>query len=344
MAARLLIVAMVAGLAGAATAALPWGATRYTRFTIASGKTLATCQRVGEPRIPAADKPTAAERAALKGCDSEKLYYGIGGKPDHVAARKCAIIEAEGADDANFAGSTILMQVYANGYGVTRDPDLATAFACGLDGAPMEYDLRVGALQALKTMPGKQPFDYCDAITSGLGQGVCADHLSRQAAVGRNTKLTTLAASLPPAGRTAYQATRNTFDAYVEAYGDGEVDQSGTARAMLVTEAEDKVRDQFVKDMQRLKTGQWPAANAADAKSADAQLNASYKAALAWAGSKDKYGTVTAEGIRAAQRAWLPYRDAFVAFAAKIAPSVSRDAVLARLTRLRLAQLDTLHA
>jgi uncharacterized protein YecT (DUF1311 family) len=41
-----------------------------------------------------------------------------------------------------------------------------------------------------------------------------------------------------------------------------------------------------------------------------------------------------------AQRAWLSYRDAFVRFAAAMPPNIAGNAVLARLTRLRLAQLE----
>lgn len=341
MSARLVFVAALAASAGAAMAALP-RPQDDTNFAMASDETKAACKRVGLPRIPAADKPTAAERAALKGCDSEKLYYGIGMKADYVKARKCAAIEAEGADDDVFGGSTILMQVYANGYGVPRNVDLATAFACHIDGAPFEFDGRVASLQALKSKPSATPFDFCDNITSGLAEGYCASHASRAAAVERDAQIARLIAGVQPAGRTAWPGVTKAFNAFVDASADGETDQSGTARGALVIEAEDKLRDQFLKDLQRLNAGQWPAASTADATAADAALNASYKKAIAWTASKDHYGTVTADGIRKAQRAWLPYRDAYIRFATAAAPGVSRDAVLARLTRLRLAQLDEL--
>ncbi len=82
-------------------------------------------------------------------------------------------------------------------------------------------------------------------------------------------------------------------------------------------------------------------ATAAEAKDADDKLNASYRTMLDWAGSKDNAGsTITADDIRKTQRLWLVWRDAYVRFAAAAAPGVSRDAVLARLTRLRLAQFE----
>lgn len=340
----IVVVAALAAVAGAAMAAgqdtSNWGNTKDEWASDASfAESKAACRRVGEPRIPVADRPTAAETSALKGCDSEKLYYGEGVPVDYVKARKCAIIEADGADDQLFAGSTILMQIYANGYGVKRNPDLATAYACGIDSAPMEYDLRVKALQALKTKPEK--IDFCDSITSGLAQGYCAARDSRVSAVGRDATLNALIAGFPPAGRAAWPALKAAFDAYVDAYSSGEIDQSGTGRAAFVIEAEDQTRDQFNKDMGRLGKGQWPSATAADARDADAKLNASYRKALAATAGGDS-GTVTSDDVRKTQRAWLTYRDAYLKFAAAAAPGVSRDAVLARLTRLRLAQLDSL--
>ena len=300
-------------------------------------KSTAICRRLGDPAPPPGDRPTAADRKALKGCDSEKLYYGEGSKPDYVKARKCAFIEAEGEDNEDFAGSTILMQVYANGLGVGRNLDLATAYACQLNAAPAEYDGRVLHLQSLKTKPGH--FDYCNDITSGMAEGECESLASDQAAVGRDARLKALQDKLPPAGKLAYPAMKTAFDAFVDAHGD-EVDQSGTARAAETIDEQDAVRNQFVRDLARLTSGAWPKADAADAKAADAALNASYRKALAWAAGKDNYSTIKPDDIRKTQRVWLTYRDAYVRFAAAAAPTVSAEAVAARLTRLRTAQLD----
>jgi uncharacterized protein YecT (DUF1311 family) len=70
-------------------------------------------------------------------------------------------------------------------------------------------------------------------------------------------------------------------------------------------------------------------------------MNASYHKAMAWAGDMDNPTTTKPDDIRKAQRAWLAYRDAFNRFAAA-ASDASADAVLARLTTLRTAQLDDL--
>jgi hypothetical protein len=297
------------------------------------------CRRLGAPRPPARDLPTAAQAKALKGCDSEKLYYGHGGKPDYVRARQCAMIEAQGSDDLAFGGSTILMQVYANGLGVARNPDLATAYGCRVWGAPMELRGRIAHLQQLKTKP-ETDFDVCDDITSGMMMGQCAGRASRGAAVERDARLKAMVARLPAPAARLYPEMRRAFDAFLDAHGTGEVDLSGTARGAFVAEEQDKVLDQLALDLGRLADGRWPPATAAEARAADAQLNASYRKALTWAAGKT-YTTIKPEDIRNAQRAWLAYRDAFARFAAA-SGKAGGDAVLARLTRLRTAQLDAL--
>ena len=321
-------------------AAENWGSER-SELTASReyARSKATCRRLGDPRPPAADQPGRAQRQLLKSCDSQKLYYGQGARPDYVRARQCAFIEADGADDEVFGGSTILMQVYANGLGATRNLDLATAYACNIDGAPAERDGRVNHLQDLKSKPSPKRFDYCDDITSGLAEGFCQSRDSDLQAVGRDAKLGALAARLPPAARPLYAPMKRAFDAFVDLHGDGEVDLSGTARAMLVIQEEDATRDAFTADLRRLLNGGWPAATSAQAATADAALNAAYREALAFTASKDNFSTVKPDGIRKAQRAWLAYRDAFQRFAAAASPRVGASAVAARLTAVRTKQL-----
>jgi hypothetical protein len=149
-----------------------------------------------------------------------------------------------------------------------------------------------------------------------------------------------LEAELPQSARASYDRLREALERFIEAHADGEVDQSGTGRAGFVIKEQDAVRDQFVIDLERLLSGEWPATSATGARDADAHLNASYRETLAWSGGGDNMSTIHPDAIRRAQRAWLGYRDAFVRFAAAASPRTSRDAVLARLSDLRKAQLD----
>jgi uncharacterized protein YecT (DUF1311 family) len=302
----------------------------------------AICRTVLHRDPPAADKPDAKTAASLKGCDSEKLYYGIGMKADPVRARQCAFLEMQKEpDEGVFAGRTMLMTIYANGVGAKRDLDVATHLACGLEGAPAEVDGRVTHLHELKAKNwAGNDFDFCDDITSGLAMGYCADHAANVAAPVREAKIARLASSFGASEKQAFDSLRRAQTAFVEAHGSGEVDMSGTARAAMSIQAEESARDEFVDVLQRLASGQAPAFTHAQFVAADAKLNSAYRKALAEAGPSDAPGAVQKEGIRDAQRAWLRYRDAFLAFAAIKYPQISRDSLAAWLTQERTKMLE----
>jgi uncharacterized protein YecT (DUF1311 family) len=304
----------------------------------------AICRRLGHPVAPRADRPTPAQERSLKQCGSASYYYD--GKPDYVNARLCAMTEGEPDNPGDaLQGSAILMQIYANGLGVPRNLDLATAYACELeDVAAAESNGRVLHLQALKTKPERDPFDYCDDITSGVSEAVCASREAEKATLARDARLKALTDRLPPAAAAQYRAVSKALDAFIEAMVDGELSHSGTAQAAIGIEAEQAVRDQFLRDLTRLLNGSWPAATAAQAKAADTKLNAAYRDELANVAQNDPEGAAEPlpASVRDAQRAWLAYRDAYLRFAAIAAPGISRDAVIARLTNLRTAQLEGL--
>jgi uncharacterized protein YecT (DUF1311 family) len=325
----------------AAASAQDWSENR-DEITSGMAQSKAICRTVLHREPPAADRPDARTAASLKGCDSEKLYYGIGMKADPVRARQCAFLEMQKEpDEGIFAGRAMLMTIYANGVGAKRDLDVAAHLACGLDGAPEEMDGRVRHLAELKAKgPTGHDFDFCDDITSGLAGGYCTDHRAAMAAPVREAKIARLASGFTPAQKQAFDALRRAQAAFVEAHGEGEVDMSGTARAAMEIEAEEGERDAFVDMLQRLGTGRAPAFTQAQFLAADAKLNQAYRKALAEAGPADAVGAVQKQGIRDAQRAWLRYRDAFLAFAAARYPQVSRDSLAAWLTEQRTKLLE----
>lgn len=338
--------AALAGAAFAADKAWNWGTAQDEYANDASfAQSKAICRKLGAPVIPAADRPSPAQAAALKNCDPEALYYGQGMPRDAVKARQCAILSAGHSDDddAFFSARAILMQIYANGLGVPRNLPLATSFACSIESAPAENDGRVMHLQSLMTKPEKTPFDLCDDITSGYAGGECTARDSIATAAGRDTTIAKVAAHFPAASKPAFADLKKAMEAFAKAHGEGEVDLSGTLRDAFVTQAEDLERDQFLQDLTRLANDKWPRADHATMVAQDMRLNTDYKAAMAaCTQTKDNLSTVKAEDVRTAQRAWLTYRDAWVRFAAAAAPAVSPDAMTARLSRLRALQLEKL--
>jgi hypothetical protein len=330
------------GLCGLAAASAQDWSQNKDEITSDYTQSKAICRGVINREPPAADRPDERTAAALKGCDSEKLYYGIGVKPDPVRARQCAFLEMpHEADEGVFAGRTMLMTIYANGVGAKRDLDVAIHLACGLDGAPAEMDGRVRHLAALKAKGWNgRDFDFCDDITSGLAGGYCAGRGADIAAPLRAAKIARLTSGWSVNDSQAFAALQRSYAAFVDAHSSGEVDLSGTARAAIETVVEERARDAFVDILQRLVSGRAPAFTHAQFAVADATLNAAYRKALAEAGPADAPGAVQKEGIRQAQRAWLRYRDAFLAFAAAKFPNVSRNSLAAWLTETRTKMLE----
>src|SRR4051794_41915131 len=116
MKATALALAFGASLAAPAAARWDWGDTK-DEFTSTGeyAPSKALCRELKDREPPAADRPGAATARALDGCDSEKLYYGIGMPADPVKARQCALIEAETENCVGpFSGQAMLVTIHAN--------------------------------------------------------------------------------------------------------------------------------------------------------------------------------------------------------------------------------------
>lgn len=300
----------------------------------------ALCRSVRALAPPASDRPTAQQRAALRGCSSEDLYYGIGRPADPERARLCAFIEAEEAEDEGtptypFSGRTMLMTIYANGAGARRDLDRAIRLACEVEGAPAESHARVSHLAELRAASWTgDDFHYCDDITSGISGGYCAGHRAAIAGARRDAEIARIAARFTPAQWRSFAALREAHAAYADARAESEVDLSGTLRVALQISEQESLRDEFAEVLRRLEAGEAPPVGSAEFRAADAALNAAYRRARR-ADHGEGPGAVTPFGIRRAQRAWLRYRDAFLAFASLRYPNVPRDSLAAWLTRQR---------
>jgi hypothetical protein len=299
------------------------------------------CARAGKPEFPAADRPTEAEARAVAAtdCDPEALYYGIGAPADPVAARRCAFVRLSGVGDAS-AGAAVLMMIYANGRGAARDLGIAIALACAdREGvAQAERVGRIDHLLAMKAGDEAGAFDLCDDITSGRMMGYCASLQERRETGARDARLAAIAARVPGRAKGALARLDAAAKAFFDARVEHEVDLSGTARAALQIEERTRLRDGFLASLEALLAAPpaW-ADRDRDFEKADRALNAAYRAALA--AEPGSRGTVTADGTRATQRLWIPYRDAWTAFGTALYPNVSAPAWKAWVTRARTEML-----
>ncbi|HEX5183985.1 MAG TPA: lysozyme inhibitor LprI family protein [Allosphingosinicella sp.] len=333
---------MALGLCGLAAASAQDWSRNTGQLTSEFAESKAVCGSVLNREPPAADRPDAGTAASLKGCDSEKLYYGIGMKADPVRARQCAFLQMRrDPPHFGFAGQAMLMIIYANGVGAKRDLDVATHLACGLDAGADEMNQRVLHLARLKAKGWSgHDFGFCDDASSSGAMGACTSHEAILSAPAREARIVRLTRGLKGRDRKAFVALRRDHAAFARDSAD-EVDPSPRLRWMNSVNEEEKARDDFVDLLQRLASGRVPAATHARLAASEAKLNRTYRKALAEA-DPDLPGSIWRANLGKAQRAWLRYRDSFLAFAAVKYPSVPRDSLVAWLTERRTKMLESL--
>jgi uncharacterized protein YecT (DUF1311 family) len=295
------------------------------------------CMAVEHAQAPAADLRVAAPKAP---CDPTALYYDTRALPASTAAdwakvRECAVARQH---------DMVLMMLYANGYGVKQDLDLATRYACSLDQvAPAEMESRVAHLSALQ--PGARPFDFCDDITSGLSGAVCSNMREGQRTREREVQLKRYADALASNAKAAFDQLRKAQAAFAQASEDKEHDMHGTAAIDMAITARGKMDADFAKDIFEIAEGRMQASGAAGYADLDERLNQTYRKVIdtpsKQEGWPDRIGfsTVTREDVRATQRAWLSFREAWADFLVASASPVAPATIKALLSRRRMEQL-----
>lgn len=295
------------------------------------------CMAVEHVAAPAADTAPASSKQA---CDASAMYYDTRAKDapntgDWSRVRACAV---------KSHNEMVLMMLYANGYGVARNADLATRYACSLDQVALaEMQARVEHL----ARPGQQakPFDFCDDITSGVSGAVCASMQEEQRARARIAKLDRYGAALPAAAKIAFERLRKAQAAFAAASEEKENDMSGTAAVGLEIEARGKMDAEFLHDLEALDAGTMPRFSAAEYAGLDAKLNLTYHDVINTPSKQDDSperigdSTVTRAGVRDTERAWLKFRDAWAAFLTARAAPLDPVSMQALLTERRTRQL-----
>lgn len=299
-------------------------------------KSRALCGAVRKVDLPPLDRPDRRKEGGMAECRSDALYYGIGIKADAKAAYRCAQLESA---DTMWGGDMMLATAYANGKGAPRDLDKAIALACRTGWAPAEFDGRVLHLNDMRSSGAKDvEFHWCDDITSGYMGGWCSDLAARQNQAERKMRYAAFQSRWnqgePAAKLRALLDAAESFAAVREA----EVDQSGTLRGALVIDAEEEVRDLLVRDLNAVVDLDPKLALAGTDMQADTELNRVYKRVMAY-DFGDIGGEPKPEGIKKVQRAWLKYRDAWLAFVKVARPEISPQAMANWQTRHRIGQL-----
>lgn len=241
------------GAAVSATQNYDWSTENFTNYGFENparqinefAESKALCAKVITSEPPKQDYPSPEEVKQLKDCSSEELYYGIGGPVDAAAARKCALIErdrglAEFSAPASdyYYGTGMLIAIYANGNGATKNLDIAMHLACGMEDAPAAMDHRIKNLRDRKNASSFEDFDICDNATSGISGAFCMDHVARLEEDKRAKKIALLGKSWTQAQTASFNKLYVSLDRYASISHDMDCFRGTGAAACSIAGAE----------------------------------------------------------------------------------------------------------
>ena len=307
-------------------------------------------QALANPLPPAAAAlaGSASAQPALVAaqCDEQALYYGFGQSPNYQAALQCAYRHRAYHHDGSLQGAGTLAMLYANGHGVTRDYALAIRFACEVGKrAGQNNPERIGRLEALRDgkLPAGTAFDLCDEQMSGAMGAFCSDLSEKQADVGRARRIAAIEAHLSQQAKTMFADLQADENAFEQARIKGEYPGGGGSGSVgFALDDQNKLREQFVINLERFSAGKLPKASPAIRQQARQELDAVCAAALAVPRDPSTpftFGNPTVNGLKATQAAWEKLFRQWMLFVPAAFPTLSQDAAATELLRLRIHQV-----
>lgn len=296
--------------------------------------TVDRCLAAGKPIIPKSDLPSQKERKLYRNHDCLDYQFGIGVKTDLRKYRLCLLSQQD-------TDNTLLAEVYANGWGVRRNPNLATALICYADNlAPAELTGMVNVLYHSKQTKSAKPFQFCENITSGFNMSVCAAQDEKINAYQRHKKLEQMTANWPAKDRLALQKLLVAAKVFFKTHAENEQDMSGTAHGAIAIGEETALNNQLVTDLQRFESGKLP--KDTDIKRVDHLQTEVFKKLMQLNYEDNNMGTLTKQGIRETERKWLQYKEAWVHFGVQRYPTTSANAWRVWITLNRIEQLKAI--
>jgi hypothetical protein len=310
------------------------------------------CSRALATPLPPVAASLAREAAskvapAAGKCDEQSLYYGFGERPNYQAALLCAYrhhAHPYAPRNSSLEGAGTLATLYANGYGVPRDYALAIRFACevGNRGGSNESE-RIGRLQALRDgkLPSGTSFDLCDEQLSGAMGAYCSELSKKQADVARIQRIAAVKVRLPRQAQIMLAALQAAENAFEQARIKGEYPGGGgSGSAGFALDDQNRLREQFVINVERFSRGKLPRASSAIRQQVQRELDAVYAAAIAVPRDPNApFGGSTVKGVKTTEAAWQKLFEQWMLFVHVAFPNLSQDAVATELLRLRIHQV-----
>jgi hypothetical protein len=298
------------------------------------------CEKYRNVPIPDADRPTTAQAMDVAKCTSSDLYYGGHGPPDPARARQCAYLEMDGGgnpDQPISLGRDILIMIYANGQGVSRNFDLALRFACGSRDAGGLAS--IPTLEKLKAQNWRgSDFDLCsepgtlDAIDCRMLAG------RMKQAVSRN-KLNAILSKWSAPDKSAFATLQPTIEAFFKSRSEVETDMLSANYNRFAQEVYAELVEGLASALARLDEGEMPHFTHEEAVKADVELNQVYAQAIKRRRESRSVWRNYEEELRKTERLWLAYLVAWLQFARQKYPGVTEDSWRGWLIQERIAQM-----
>ncbi len=294
--------------------------------------------------FPAKDLPDELGKSKYINGDSYRYYYGIGKQKNYIEARYAALIELEKyGDNKVFGGSAILMMLYANGLGVTKNINLALNLAkYNVKGATAEIEGRIESLVKIKNSKQPKFFDLCDDITSGIMMGYCAIRDSDIENQNFDSTISRIVEKWDKEARIEFLYFRTKIMEYIDYKSETETDRTGSAATMVKIEERQRLRKFFFNAIIFFESGKTLNNKDSDCTKAEKELSNIYSKLI----KKSKGGhsefdidTTIWFDIQSAQYKWFEYREVWTSFVISRYPKISKESVCDWITKERIKEL-----
>lgn len=248
----------------------------------------------------------------------------------------------------NGANNNEIAEMYANGRGVKRDLKLAIALVCHGSGVPAELQHLVYHLISMRYYGEllDREFKFCDHVTSVMNIGLCAERAEEVDSKKREAEFAVTLEHWSSAEKVAFKELKVAADDFISSWAESdvvratrEIDMSGLESGLesmsMYFSSRRMLKEEFFGAIRMFESGQLP--NDKNFKQADKDLNKAYSRIMGRKNLED-FG-ITKDRIRATQRKWIKYRDAWTQFAAVKYPDVPSDVFKAWLTQQRTEEL-----
>jgi hypothetical protein len=280
--------------------------------------------------IPKADQPPSGY-VPPSNCDPLELQGATGHPINLRTARYCAYAASTApstdktdAEMENITGYAGLAMIYAGGKGVAPDLPLAIHFACKIQG-DWDDGTEVAKMLDEKRRKGADhvDFDICGSPTGRQLNFMCLGR-DQARADAENALAEKRFNTGTPQQRAAFRRLVTARNAFDEAHAVEE--PSGTTGTV-----QQAMRDEIDFDhawgrrLDNLAAGKLPTYTEEEFNKADAELNRVYQEAQRKAARCSDDYCVSSDKLRQLERAWINYRDAWVAYGTLRWPAVPGD-------------------